>query len=216
MHACGNAVTTAKLNEPSSPCSKLASPESPVTASSTAPQEPEAVHPLCHLSAVDCAGHDAEAGCAADSDGGRATRIPVTRVGGGLGAWGVFERCLGGGVDGLWWRAAVDVSRGRVSVLDGYIDVVAAEFDGDPGLGDAGREAMDSGGHVELPTVPRTGNHTASERTIGQRTAGMRTDPIERMKLAVDVEESDDAITDGEFAAFADGHIAGAGNTNWF
>src|SRR5581483_9712429 len=52
---------------------------------------------------------------------------------------------------------------------------------------------MLAGAHVELPAVPRTGHNRAGETAFAQRAALMRTDAVERVERAFDVEQRDDS-----------------------
>lgn len=66
---------------------------------------------------------------------------------------------------------------------------------------------MPTGGHVELPTVPGTGDGATVQLPLGQRTARMRTDAIQRKELLVDMKQRNDVATDDELAPLTNGHV---------
>ena len=58
-------------------------------------------------------------------------------------------------------------------------------------------QAMLAAGHIELPAVPWTSRDIASQRAFAQRSAGVRADPVDYMKHAIDVvNREDSAVSD--------------------
>jgi hypothetical protein len=54
--------------------------------------------------------------------------------------------------------------------------------------------------HVELKTMPRASDDAARQNSLAQRAPLVRANAIERKKLAVDVEERDNAASDDAFS----------------
>ena len=63
---------------------------------------------------------------------------------------------------------------------------------------------MLTGSDMELPAVPRAGYHATAQCSFTERTAGVRTNTVKRMELAIDV-------VNGEHATRCDHLPAGPG-----
>jgi len=73
---------------------------------------------------------------------------------------------------------------------------------------------MFAGRHVELPAVPRTRDLTAGDSSFSQRPAGMRTDSIQHVELAFDIEERDHSARRDHFDSLTGFDVVNGGNSN--
>jgi four helix bundle protein len=63
---------------------------------------------------------------------------------------------------------------------------------------------------VVLPPVPRARDDAAGDRSFGKRTAAVQADVVDGMEGAVEIEERNPAIADGDLAALAGRNVADA------
>ena len=60
-------------------------------------------------------------------------------------------------------------------------------------------QAVLAASHIKLPAMPRTSHDTASQLSFGQRSSLMSTNPVDGLKLSVDVEQRDNPPLDHSF-----------------
>src|SRR4029077_961547 len=64
-----------------------------------------------------------------------------------------------------------------------------------------------AGGHVPAPAVPRADGEAAVEVAVAHRPAPVRTDGVDRVVGAVDVEEREGPVTRLDYQALTDRHV---------